>query len=735
MVSPQGTLASYTPPMTSYDTALCILPPIEQCEYIDSLRELYDKSFGRWPAHINLVYPFVAPEHLPQVQQRIQAQLQRNLDSSATRHIKLESAGLFRQQHNSTIVLQESRDASDGSLETLRSLVLQALGHKPTQHNFHLTVGQTVDNSMSSLEFLISKARLLPTLNFEFSSLVILIRERITGEHSTNRMRLWGLVDTTSPPTASMDSMLEYWLIDSYTSTFDGDQEDDGDESSDSTIPFNRAIQLGKTFFFDQASSKWTRTTDLGSSHDTPALLIVSSYNVLVDSEYPPGQDRDLLLISTLLSESAKADIAVLQEVSDDFLSSLLNNVEVKTEYPFTSHGPPSQPDIGPLPSLRNVVIISKLPFRWELVPFHRRHKGAVIAIFDSIVSGGSLAVAGIHLTCGLTDGSVAAKKAQVQNLLNHLTRRYSSNPWVITGDFSLPTSACTIDNTLKSKSITSQTRSTLAAIEGRLSGDSILDAWSVTQDERPGEATGADTHELLEGDEGATFDPRNNILAAATSGTSQNRPQRYDRILVRPQGALRVTAFNMFGLPAEVNGTRVAPSDHYGVRASLQLSNPLEQLSPDCREILNDVKVETQHASHLASQELESMLHRHRMFLTEEEKTKRQAAFALLKEVVLGSSHAGISTTADIPLVVVTVGSFAMDVNTSTSDIDCLCIGSISSKTFFKLARQRLQKAKSQGVRILRKVEASTGTMLELSINSVPMDLQYCPAARVVER
>jgi poly(A) polymerase Pap1 len=122
-------------------------------------------------------------------------------------------------------------------------------------------------------------------------------------------------------------------------------------------------------------------------------------------------------------------------------------------------------------------------------------------------------------------------------------------------------------------------------------------------------------------------------------------------------------------------------------------------------------------------------------MFLTEEEKTKRETAFELLRQVVLGQSSVKDPQPGKVPLVLVTVGSFALNVDTSTSDIDCLCIGSISSKTFFKLARQRLQKAESQGICILRKVEAGTGTMLELSVNGVPMDLQYCPASRVVER
>jgi poly(A) polymerase Pap1 len=113
----------------------------------------------------------------------------------------------------------------------------------------------------------------------------------------------------------------------------------------------------------------------------------------------------------------------------------------------------------------------------------------------------------------------------------------------------------------------------------------------------------------------------------------------------------------------------------------------------------------------------------------------QRQQAFALLKQVVIGASDENNSATSDIPLVVVAVGSYALGVWTADSDIDCLCIGTISSKTFFKLVRQRLLKAEPQGIRILRRVEANTGTMLELSVNGISMDMQYCPAARVVER
>lgn len=735
MANFQETSASYTIAVNSFDTALCILPPLEECEHVDNLRDLYDKASGRWPAHINLIYPFVSPEHLPQAHQQIQDQLQRNLDSNATTSVKLDSAGLFRQRHISTAIIQESRDVSNGILGTLRSLALQALGHKFTPCTFHLTVGQTENNSMSSLEFLLSKVRLLPVLAFEIGSLAILIRERSSGEHAKDRMRLWKMVGIHSTGAESTATIPEYWLNKTVTSSAEVDRDADEDELSDSTKASTRIVQPGKTFSFDQVASRWVQTSGTRQNSDPPASLTISSYNVLVDSEYPPARDRDPLLISTLLSESATADVLVLQEVSDDFLSSLLKNAEIQKAYPFTSHAPPSQSDIGPLPSLRNVVILSKWLFRWEMVPFHRRHKGAIVAVFDSVTPRDPLIVAGVHLTCGLTDGSVAAKKVQVQNLIRHLTRQYNKHPWVIAGDFNIATSAHTIESALHNKSISRETYSTLATVEDILKEDGILDVWFVARDEQSSEKEDAEDDGLFPGEKGATFDPRNNILAAATSGTSHNRPQRYDRILVRPQEALRISAFNMFGLPMDVNGTSVVPSDHYGVKASLQLLKPAERLSPEHREMLDSLNVELHRAPPLATQGLMSTLSRHCMFLTEEERSRRQAAFHLLSEVVIGGSHVGSSTAADIPLVVVTVGSHALGVDTSDSDIDCLCIGTISSKTFFKLARQRLQKAESQGIRILRKVEASTGTMLELSVGGVPMDLQYCPAARVIER
>lgn len=342
-----------------------------------------------------------------------------------------------------------------------------------------------------------------------------------------------------------------------------------------------------------------------------------------------------------------------------------------------------------------------------------------------------------MHLTAGLTDGSVAAKQVQLDSLTSYLARNHPKEPWIVAGDFNLTTSAFTIDTALQERAITNQTVATLHSIESDIGDVGLLDAWSVARTEAVDDAGVEESEGLYEGEEGATFDPMKNFLAADTSETSSNRPQRYDRILVRPQDTLRIRRFNLFGLPDDTDGMQLAASDHSGVRAAITVQDDVAQENALEVEAMRHLYVQHQRAPESLSKstEINRVLAAHNMVATQEEVEQREQAFTLLKQIVLGTTENSDSAISDIPLVMVPVGSYALGVWTSESDIDCLCIGGISSKTFFKLARQRLIKAECQGVRIIRRVEANTGTMLELSVNGIAMDLQYCPAARVVER
>jgi endonuclease/exonuclease/phosphatase family metal-dependent hydrolase len=573
---------------------------------------------------------------------------------------------------------------------------------------------------------MLDKAGLLPPIDWTVRELAILVRERTYKDGIVgNRMRVWGTIPL--PSSRTVLSKEEF-----------SDEEEGGVDIAHDSEKIT-TIQQGLTYHYSAKTTWWTSYVSSISpetQEDMPASLRISSYNVLVDSMHPPARERYPLLVETLLSASAQADIVVMQEVTDDFLSHLLGNDQIRESYPYTTQGPPQQADIGPMPSLRNIVVLSRWSFRWEYVPFQRRHKGAVVVKFDNIgLTKDSkfhpLVVAGVHLTCGLTDGSVAAKKSQVQTTLSYLSRNYQESPCIIAGDFNIPTSTHTIREACKNHKITANTEGILLSLEHTFSEASFSDSWTTARIE-VGDTTDRTTNksffDVFEGEEGATFDPIENHLAAETSGSPHNRPQRYDRILLKGQDTWSVSSFNMFGQPGEEDESGHYASDHWGIRSTLK-AHSISDKSRSALDLvtMGPVSVRRTSPAIFDNEVLHHCLKSLGMIPTKDQVSQRERAFGVLEQL--------LNTRSDIPLVLVTVGSYGLGVWTSSSDIDCMCLGPISSKTFFALARQRLRRASDLGVRVLRRVDAKTGTMLELEIGGVRMDLQYCPATKIVER
>lgn len=132
--------------VTSRDTALCIIPPRSQWSKVDQLRSHYDKAYGKWPPHINLVYPFVQVDSLPRAAEAVQ--------SAATQQVRkpfsvcLDSAGVFQHRNDNTIYVH---DEDDAQLRNLRAAVLGALGQQHDgQYRMHMTIGQSEDSELMS---------------------------------------------------------------------------------------------------------------------------------------------------------------------------------------------------------------------------------------------------------------------------------------------------------------------------------------------------------------------------------------------------------------------------------------------------------------------------------------------------------------------------------------------------------------------------------------------------------
>jgi uncharacterized protein (UPF0248 family)/endonuclease/exonuclease/phosphatase family metal-dependent hydrolase len=621
-------------------------------------------------------------------------------------------------------------------VEGLRRAVLASLGTTDgTGFTMHLTVAQSEDAGCAAHKFLVEKVGMVPAVEWTAAELAVLVRERVGQGQSV--MRLWGPISLADGTVQKLGRVGAFYETGEAVVDEEGEGGEDGEDGAEKD-----SLQSGLPYYFEEETVRWVpfRPSALDSEEEERTTLAVASYNVLAEFEWPASEARYPLVVNNILAENAAADVLVLQEVTDGFLSHLLGDEQIRDTYPFCSHGPPDQDDIEPLPNYLNIVVLSKAAFDWEYVSFHRKHKGAVVARFKDIgrFEGDKflpVVVGAVHLSQGLTDGAVAAKKADIKRIIGYLSDTYPGHPQILAGDFNVTTSAASIDAALRKKAISDLSASHLANLNHLFAEAKLDDAWEASLED--GDKPVSDDE--LES-EGATWDPTANGLAASmAAGGGSIRPQRYDRILVRGEGLLEVSKFNMFGFPAERgSGSETFASDHWGVRCIMNLGEFGEKAEVPSAEIASlVVPVHLAEApEHLAQAgSVKEALVELGVIPGEDETVKRKAALELLKSVLLDTPATDAGTRQQPVVVMVPVGSYALDVWTSSSDIDVLCIGPFSTSTFFALASQRLRKAAAQGIRILRRVRAQTGTMLELEVHSIKMDLQYCPATSVAER
>ncbi|KAF5011118.1 hypothetical protein FDECE_2746 [Fusarium decemcellulare] len=715
----------------SHETALCILPPRHLWPSIDRLRGLYDKGHGLWPPHINLIYPFVRPEVIGHA-----ANILQELAIHPPPHVTLKSADTFNHKHNNTVFLGPSQESGGAALSELRSYVCDTLGQprnaKHGDFQPHMTIGQTEDAESASHYFLVEKARLMAPLSWDVHQIAFLVRDiNLQGGNRPRPMRLWGTLDI-SPCLLTQNVSPQGFY---------------NDAIDDSAALFQQPYHAASP------SGSWEAVTLPAATISVDNLvldrLVVASYNVLAEFEWPPQSCRYSGLVDNLISTRAAADIVVLQEVTDHFLTILLASEEIRRRYPFVTHGPPGQTSVGPLPSLLNVVVLSKFPLEWHHLPFQRKHKGCTIARFPTIGSRDGdgcfrpWILAGCHLSQGLTDGAVATKKKEVQRILDHLSANFPQHPWILAGDFNLATSSYTIDSARKRQDISSQTVGHLRHIDRMLSDAGFIDTWLAT---RLGSGESSDVAnerrnvlDSFQGEQGATFDPLTNSLAANLVGSGlNNRPQRYDRILFNANDQYHPQGFNMFGhspLEHMEQGGPAYASDHWGIRCLLGKSAPVEVSGSFAPEIV--VNLQRASSDLGINESLDHFLESGGYLPTDQERATRIGALKVLEHTLLDATF---SVPQNDPrsgpvLILVPVGSYGLGVWTGTSDVDCLCIGSISSKTFFALAVQRLRRATAAGIKVLRRVKANSGYMLELEVDGVKMDLQYCAAASIAEK
>jgi len=768
------------PTVGSYQTALCIIPPAHLQSQIDSLRALYDKAHGKWPPHINLIYPFVTVENLPSAMDLISSNLRELGTDSERRKINLQMnvQDHFSHRHSNTVFVAPSNNAGGESLKALRGSILEGFKGSEDEREYHphLTIGQTPANAPSMLEYLLNKARLLLPFEWQVDELVVLVRERMPEKSKMeSRMKIWGSINLSLDTAMSVDDSLSF----RYPQKM---KDKDLDEQEECHALSNYAAHLsgthrstqhlrdysgsktssatpGLTYCFCPKNSIWKpvdSSLPLPDSEHIPSSLRISSYNVLHDPSLTLSTaDRYPILLQSILSDSALSDVLILQEVSDDFLSYLLSNNTICSYYSFATHTP-----INPLPSLRNIAVLSRWNFTWEYLSFEHRHKGAVVLQLSNIrISKGEsfkpLVVIGVHLSSGLSDSGVAARQSQIQSLMSYLTKKYPTDPWIVAGDFNIATSRAAMEEAVEMKLISAESARTSECLVLLLEENDLVDAWV---------AAGSDSEiEVYDGDEGATFDPTMNPLAAETvrnAGSKNMHPRRYDRILVKGDDRLEVVEFNMFGLQharddeitplkgKNLEVTHRSGSDHYGIRATLSIGSipSAGMKQPRLEGQFSQFQLRTAPSSLSDTSTLHACLTARSAFPSEAQVQHRKEVLALLNTILqISNSHSKpLPPSSSSPpnpqartptIILLPVGSHALETDLPTSDLDILALSSLRAPSFFSHAVHRLQSSTQVGVKILRKVEAATGTMLELEIRGVRCDLQYCCAPGAISR
>ena len=128
--------------VTSRDTALCMIPPRSQWTKVDHLRSLYDRAYGKWPPHVNLIFPFVQVDALPRAAAAVQSAVAQR--GPKPFDVRLDSAGVFQHRNDNTIYLH---DDNDSEIKDLRAAVMLALGQlNEGEYRMHMTIGQSEDS-------------------------------------------------------------------------------------------------------------------------------------------------------------------------------------------------------------------------------------------------------------------------------------------------------------------------------------------------------------------------------------------------------------------------------------------------------------------------------------------------------------------------------------------------------------------------------------------------------------
>ncbi|CZT11238.1 uncharacterized protein RAG0_15436 [Rhynchosporium agropyri] len=685
--------------LASTETAFAILLPTLLASKTDSLRRIHDKSFTKWAAHINILYPSIAISHLPHAIPLIQNAVS-SLPFSKLR-VNLDDVGVFKHRKNATVYLKPDEE-SEFRLRELRKFLTTVLGCEESEGTVegvfrpHLGVGQAAmlgSGIGNSIERLSEQARKVANLEWNCRGLVVLKREA-SGE---------------------MTVLEELRFGDGLDAIEEEEEEEEGGAAAD------EIVGLQPCFSFSSNDDTWLR-----KSGDLKTIradnILISSYNIMAEPTADPFITRLPLIIEAIAllnpTSAPLLQVLTLQEVNDESLPLLLLSPYIRRTYPYCSHTASSL-----LPSARNLATLASKPFESSVVSFEERHKSALIVSFR--FASKTLSVANVHLTSGLTNEAVKAKASQMEQLMKFLNVREHERrrrDVIVAGDFNLATSSRTIRTALDRNLITP---ATAQAVRNVIDLTLWEDAFLSSDFESELSMLGHDGQDVFEGEQGATFDRATNPIAAQLEPPIDQSPQRYDRVLFRKGGSISRDRFDIFGL-ADEKGR--CGSDHYGVRAIFKFAESSSANDSNESARSSDASPSSEITIVEDATDLAPLIDPYLPSI--HDISQREQAIQLLQSTL--AKVKGLKSLIMAPL-----GSYLMGTYFPDSDVDLLAIGSVVPAVFFDFAGRVLVKFnKGQGEQEnFKRVHFvnSLVSIVEVTVNGIKFDLQYCQAEELV--
>ncbi|CAF2596780.1 unnamed protein product [Rotaria sp. Silwood2] len=184
--------------VTTTQTALCLIPPDNVWEQIQSIRSIHDKAYPRWMPHINFMYPFTPECNFDNIKTQLEPILNRikpfqiQFDQSSFHYFKQrgDECTYHLRPKNSTDVVE---------LQKLIQNELLNLIKNKRAFEAHLTLGQTTTSKISDV--LIEMQAVWKTIEFTVDRIYMISRENHPENLFTikNEILLLGQENETLP--------------------------------------------------------------------------------------------------------------------------------------------------------------------------------------------------------------------------------------------------------------------------------------------------------------------------------------------------------------------------------------------------------------------------------------------------------------------------------------------------------------------------------------------------------